>query len=136
MPSKPPWQIWFLGAPSTRVYVRFTDVAIAASAGGIKDIVPAAELPVSDVSSLFSVSACAQAVFNFLHMNHGVSRYKIDPSFLDKYPDLAGPEYDMVAQGLPLRPNMQVILPGPSRLNDVTFQTYQSFLEFHTLAPL
>lgn len=125
-----------LGAPTTKVYVRVTDIAIAAADAENKEIDPAVVLPASDISSLFSVGDCAQAVFNLLDMNHGVSRYKIDPSFFGKYPELIGPEHDIVAQGLPLRPNTQTILPSPGRLNDVTFQTYQSFLEFHTLAPL
>jgi threonine aldolase len=125
-----------LDAPATRVYVRVTDVAISAAGTENKDIDPATILPAPDVSSLFLVADCAQAVFKLLNMNHGVSHYKLDPSFFGTYPELFDPENDIVAQGFPLRPNNQTILPSPSRLNDLTFQIYRSFLEFHTLAPL
>lgn len=125
-----------LGAPATRVYVRVTDVAMGATGTENKDIDPAAILPAPDVSSLFSVGECAQAVFKLLNMNHGVSHYKLDPAFFGTYPELFDPENYIAAQGLPLRPDYQAILPSPTRLDDLTFQTYQSFLEFHTLAPL
>lgn len=105
-------------------------------AAGIKNriIDPSTVLPVADAGSLFSNPECAQALFVLLNMDHGVSEYKLDPSFFGTYPELFDPEQDYIAQGVPLRPNIQTILPGPVRLNNLTFQTYQSFMDFHNLA--
>ncbi|CZR64665.1 uncharacterized protein PAC_14563 [Phialocephala subalpina] len=124
-----------LDAPTTMVYVRVIDVAMGAAGMGNKDVDPSAVLPAPDVASLFSVAECAQAVFKLLNMDHGVSQYKLDPSFFGTYPELFDPENDIAAQGVPIRPNNQTRLPCPSRLDDLTFQTYRSFMEFHTLAP-
>ncbi|KAJ5882435.1 uncharacterized protein N7529_001107 [Penicillium soppii] len=124
------------GAPQTTVYVRVTDVAEGAAALGTKDIDPSTILPAPDVASLFSVAECAQAVFKLLNMDHGVSQYKLDPSFFGTYPELFDPENDIAAKGVPIRPNSQTRLPCPRRLNELIFRTYQSFMQFHTFAPL
>ena len=44
-------------------------------------------LPVPHGAPLFLVAGIAQAVFKFLHTDHGVSRYKLDPLF-EIYPKL------------------------------------------------
>ena len=125
-----------LGAPPTNVYIRVTDVAEGAAAMGSKCVDPSTVLPAPDVASLFSVAECAQAVFKLLNMDHGVSQYKLDPSFFQTYPELFDPENDIAAKGVPIRPNSQSRLPCPSRLDALTFQTYQSFMQFHNFAPL
>lgn len=109
-----------LNAPATKVYVRVTDVAMGAVDMENNDVDPTAVLPAPDVASLFSVGEYAQAAFKLLNMNHGVSNYKLDPSFFGTYPELFDLENDIVAQGVPLRPNIQMILPSPSRLDHLT----------------
>ncbi|GIJ88490.1 hypothetical protein Asppvi_007414 [Aspergillus pseudoviridinutans] len=121
------------GAPKTKVYIRVTDIAMGA-ADMKKKIDPYTVLPAPDATSLFSLPECAQAAFTLLNMDHGVSQYKLDPSFFGTYPELFDPGEDIVAQGAPLRPNTQTRLPPPGRLDNLTFQTYRSFMEFHTLA--
>lgn len=49
-------------------------------------------LPAPDGASPFSVTECAQAVFKFLHTDHEVSRYKLDPPSFGIYPKLFDPE--------------------------------------------
>lgn len=123
-----------LGAPNIRVYLRVTDVAMGVADMRDKKIDPYTVLPAPDATSLFSVPECAQAAFTLLNMDHGVTQYKLDPSFFSAYPELFDPKEDIVAQGAPLRPNTQTRIPYPTRLDDLTFQTYRSFMEFHTLA--
>lgn len=123
-----------LGAPAQRVYIRVLDVSMGAADIKNRIIDPSTVLPVADAGSLFSNPECAQALFVLLNMDHGVSEYKLDPSFFGTYPELFDPEEDYIAQGVPLRPNIQTILPRPVRLNNLTFQTYRSFMEFHKLA--
>ncbi|GLI76144.1 hypothetical protein PoHVEF18_004415 [Penicillium ochrochloron] len=120
--------------PKTRVYIRVLDVAMGVANMGNKTIDPHTILPAPDAESLFSLPECAQAAFKLLNMDHGVTQYKLDPSFFGTYPELFDPEEDIVARGAPLRPNIQTRLPYPGRLDNLTFQTYRSFMEFHALA--
>ncbi|OQE22970.1 hypothetical protein PENSTE_c009G04237 [Penicillium steckii] len=123
-----------LGATAQKVYIRVLDVAMGAADIKNRIIDPSTVLPAADAGSLFSNPECAQALFVLLNMDHGVSGFKLDPSFFGTYRELFDPEQDYIARGVPLRPNIQTILPGPARLNNLTFQTYQSFMDFHNLA--
>jgi Domain of unknown function (DUF3425) len=124
------------GAPTTKVYIRVADVAADTSgAAGSKDIDLFTALPAQDAASLFSSSECALAVFRLLNMDRGVSQYKLDPAFFGTYPELFDPEADIVAKGIPLKPNVQIRLPCPTRLDKSIFQTYCSFIGFSFMHP-
>lgn len=123
-----------LGAPAQKVYIRVLDVSFCAADSNSMIADPFTVLPVADAGSLFSNPECAQAVFTLLNMDHGVSEYKLDPSFFGTYPELFDHEEPYIAQGVPLRPNLQTRLPRPVRLDNLTFQTYRSFIEFNKLA--
>lgn len=120
------------GAPQTKVYV---DVVEGAAVMGNKNVYPYTVLPAADMESLCFIPKYAQAVFKLLNMDHGASKYKLDPSFFGTYPELFDPENDIVAKGVSIRPSSQTSLPCLSCLDDLTFPTYRSFMEFHTLAP-
>lgn len=124
------------GAPTTKVYIRVTDVATdTVCMAESEELDPHAILPAQDVASLFSSPECARAVFRLLNMDHGVSHYKLDPAFFGTYPELFDPEADIAAKGIPLRPNIQIRLPSPRRLDDSIFQIYRSFMEFSLMLP-
>lgn len=124
-------------APPAQVYLRVTDVfASISSPADLNEVDPFAILPAPDVASLFSSSECAQAVFRLLNMDHGLTQYKLDPSFFDSYPELFDPNTDITAKGIPLRPNIQIRLTYPKPLDSATFQTYRSFMEFSLYCPM
>jgi threonine aldolase len=39
-------------------------------------------------------------------VDRGISNYKIDPAFFDKFPELYDHHFDIVANGIPLRPDV------------------------------
>ena len=120
------------GATPSNVYLRVKDLLAA----GDWDLVDEDEswtavLPIPKVNDLFTSPKCARAVFQYLSMDSGVSRYKMDPAFFGKYPEL----YDastpsILAKGIPLKPDLQSTLTDPQPLNISTYQTYRSFIEF------
>lgn len=58
-------------------------------------------------------------------------RYKIDPAFFGKYPELFDPAATNIsAEGIPLTPAKQNVLSYPRPLDNTTFQTYRSFIDF------
>jgi hypothetical protein len=121
-----------MGAPAAKVYIRVTDLilntdgaTLSSGHGGT-----AASLPALDVATLFSSPACSKAVFDLLNVDRGVSNYKVDPAFFDKYPELYDHQFDIVATGISLRPDVQHRLSCPKPLTPQIFQTYCSFLDF------
>ncbi|KAL2205610.1 hypothetical protein CC79DRAFT_1336113 [Sarocladium strictum] len=88
-------------------------------------------LPTTKVNNLFTSPACARAAFQYLGMNNGASRYKMDPAFFGQYPELYEPSTpDILAEGIPLRPAVQPILTYPQPLDMATYRIYLSFIEF------
>ncbi|KAH8688799.1 hypothetical protein BGW36DRAFT_402300 [Talaromyces proteolyticus] len=121
-----------VGAPATKVYIRVTDLITNIDEGASPSGVGgnAASLPVPDVATLFSSPACSKAIFNLLNVDRGVSNYKVDPAFFYKFPELYDPRFDIVANGIPLRPDVQHRLSCPKPLTPQIFQTYRNFLDF------
>lgn len=121
-----------MGAQPTKVYIRVTD--LIASMSSLEEqnhenyLVPM--LPAPDVKTFFSSPEYARVVFKHLKMDCGASYYKIDPIFFSKYPELCDPSDDIIASGIPLRPQMQTTLTHPSHLDASTVATYRSFINF------
>lgn len=123
-----------MGAPTMVVYIRVTDLIVSTISSPEKNDL-SSPLPAPDVASLFSSPEYSRAVFKRLNMDHGVSRYKIDPLFFSKYPELYDPNFDIAATGMPLKPDLQPQLSPPRPLDSTTFQIYCSFMEFSAGAP-
>jgi threonine aldolase len=123
------WDL-IMGALATRTYIQVLDLVSnidgVSSSSGYDS---AASLPVPDVSTLFSSPACSKAIFDFLNVDSGVSNYKVDPAFFERYPELYDHIFDIVASGTPLRPDVQHRLSCPKPLTPQTFQTYCNFLD-------
>ncbi|VUC23517.1 unnamed protein product [Clonostachys rosea] len=119
-------------APST-VYLRVNDLLTAgcwdhSAEGGSWE---ASVLPAANVGHLFTSPERARAAFQHLGMDGGASRYKMDPAFFGKYPELYDAlTPDILAKGIPLRPDVQPILTYPQPLDKSTYQIYRSFIEF------
>lgn len=120
------------GAAASKVYLRVKDLLAAGCWDeGVKDGVRASVLPAKKVDDLFTSPECAQAAFQYLGMDGGASRYKMDPAFFGKYPELYDPSTpDILARGIPLRPDIQSTLTYPQPLDIPTYQIYRSFVEF------
>lgn len=120
-----------LGGLPVTAYIRVNDLIQAMSLHEADDSGLAASLPVFDSSTLFTSPQHALLVFKLLKMDHGASQYKIDPAFFSKYPELycAGMD-NMIASGIPLKPDVQTTLTCPKYLDNSTVGTYRSFIEF------
>lgn len=120
-----------MGAPATKAYIRVLDLVT-----NIDDVLSssrydsAACLPAPDVSTLFSSQACSKAIFDLLSVDCGVSNYKVDPAFFERYPELYDHRFDIIPTGIPLRPDVQHRLSCPKPLTPQTLQTYCNFLDF------
>ncbi|KAI5460580.1 pyridoxal phosphate-dependent transferase [Mariannaea sp. PMI_226] len=130
-----------LGAPAIQVYIRVTDLITGMSASPSGQRIEEAVLPAPDIASLFDIPEYAAAAFNFLNMNCGAGYYKIDPAFFVKYPELYDPTSPMTANGIPLKPNLQIRLTWPKPLDATTVETYRSFIHFsidaaNTISPV
>lgn len=120
-----------IGAPSITAYVRVTDLSTRMSTSSADDDTATDFLPVLDAATLFSAPEYARATFKKLKMDHGVCYYKMDPTFFGKYPELYDPTaLDIIASGIPLRPDLQPSLTLPSPLDESTFRIYRSFIAF------
>lgn len=120
------------GAPMIKAYIRITDLIpnIDQSTPNNENRTLSVSLPAPDVTTLFSSSDYAQATFNLLNMDRGVSNYKIDPAFFATYPELYDQSAKINAEGIPLRPDFQPRLSYPTPLNNQTVQTYRNFIDF------
>lgn len=125
-----------IGAPTIKAYIRVTDIIANFDSKTEEDpAVLADALPAPDVATIFTSPMCSRAVFNKLNMACGVSIYKVDPSFFGSYPELYDHNYDIAAQGIPLRPDVQCRLTCPKPLDTQTFQTYRNFVDFSYDSP-
>lgn len=119
------------GASPLRAYIRVTDLTTAMGpVPPANDADSACSIPAPSVGALFSDSSYAWAVFQFLHIDHDIGHYKIDPAFFGKYPELYDAGHDIMASGVPLKPAMQLSLTRPRPLDACTFDTYQSFISY------
>lgn len=135
------WSDLVVGPP-IKVYVRVTDLINSMNApisqgetegeGGQDQQSGgrAKTLPAPDVTSLFACQTYAKAAFYFLNMDKGASFYKVDPAFYGKYPELWDPESNIIAEGIPLKPDVQAVLTYPQPLNPSIVETYRSFIDF------
>ncbi|KAH9215494.1 hypothetical protein DL95DRAFT_500534 [Leptodontidium sp. 2 PMI_412] len=119
-----------LGAPPVEVYVRVTDLISNMGDSYAHDSDLSDALPAPDIPSLFASPRNSAAAFKLLGMDHGVTFYKMDPAFFDKYPELYDPRYNITAKGHPLKPAVQRILTCPKPLDVSMVETYRSFLDF------
>ncbi|KAK5994847.1 hypothetical protein PT974_03233 [Cladobotryum mycophilum] len=119
------------GAPAVKAYLRVRDLLqLEFSATAESETSETDMLPAPNVEALFSSPTFSRAVFKHLNMDRGASYYKIDPAFFGKYPELYDPNADIMAQGVPLKPEVQLTLTYPPPVDDPTFQIYYSFIEF------
>lgn len=120
-----------MDAPAARCYIRVTDVIANLASTTPSNDITMAVLPAPDVATLFSTPEYCQAVFTKLKMDAGTLQYKMDPAFFGKYPELFDSDAtDISAEGIPLIPAKQNVLSYPGPLDNTTFQTYRSFIDF------
>lgn len=119
-----------LGAPDVQVYIRVTDLVTTMSSAPAGQKIEPAALPAPDAASLFDKPSYAAAAFKALNMDRGASYYKIDPAFFGKYPELYDAASPTAAEGLPLKPDLQVRLTWPRPLDATIVETYRSFINF------
>ncbi|KAH7010484.1 hypothetical protein EDB80DRAFT_714937 [Ilyonectria destructans] len=119
------------GAPALDVYVRVTDLVSGMSSLDEIENDLDKTLPAPDAASLFTVGKYARAAFRYLNMDRGPSFYKVDPSLFGKYPELYDHNVDIMAAGIPLKPDLQLTLTPPKPLDFPTAETYYSFIDFY-----
>ncbi|KAF7585713.1 hypothetical protein BBP40_010250 [Aspergillus hancockii] len=88
------------------------------------------DLPVPSAEVLFNSKEYACLAFKALHLEDGISRFKLDPALFSKYPELFDPSSDIIATGIPLVPPRQIRIPGPSPLDLNTMNLYCHFAEW------
>lgn len=82
------------------------------------------------IKALFEDPVYASMAFQKLQVDQGISHYKLDPAFFQKYPELYDGRVNIVAMGISLRPPKQMILSHPAPLEPGTLKTYRSFCDF------
>jgi hypothetical protein len=119
------------GGSPMKVFIRVTDLIAAISLNQHNESEhDAVALPAPDTGTLFSSPQYALSAFKAMRMDCGASHYKVDPTFFGKYSELYDAADDIMATGVPLRPDSQHILTSPGRLNASTVDIYRSFIEF------
>ncbi|KZF21455.1 hypothetical protein L228DRAFT_261631 [Xylona heveae TC161] len=88
------------------------------------------QLPAPNVESLFGNENYARLAFKELHMDDGVSHYKLDPLLFNKYPELFDPEEEAMAVGTPIRLSNWTGIPVPKALDDATYAIYRHFVKW------
>jgi hypothetical protein len=121
-------------APNMRVYLRVTDLVASMARNNDDQEAHAHDtnlrLPAPDVQSIFSSPTYAYLAFKHLRMDCGASNYKMDPVFFAKYAELCDPDDDIMASGVPLKPEKQTTLTRPIHLDSLTIETYYNFINF------
>lgn len=73
----------------------------------------------------------AKAAHRQLRLDHGMAfNYRLDPAFFEAYPELYDCEANVIAQGMPLRPDRRVVddtFPCPGALDSAALAQYQDF---------
>jgi len=82
-------------------------------------------LPAPDKATLFSSKALAIQAFRALGMNKGAATFFLDPEFFGRHPELYDPQCDIMARGVPLRPNTHISIPIPRELNSGVLGQYR-----------
>ncbi|VUC38176.1 unnamed protein product [Clonostachys rosea] len=122
-----------MGTSPIKVYIRVTDLIASMSSDQSREErldTDNVHLPAPDLKTLFSSPQYAQVAFKYLRMDCGAQEYKIDPMFFGKYPELCDPSDDILATGVPLRPESQITLTSPRHLDPMTMTIYSSFINF------
>lgn len=115
-----------------RAYIRVTDLVQSidgstTSSGRKKNV---SVLPAPNFEALFSLPEFAKEAFEMLKVDREFSKYKVDPAFFEQHPELYDHNANIMASGIPLRPNVQHRLSCPKPLTLQMFRTYCSFLDF------
>ena len=126
------------GTTSLPIYVRVLDLIAAMDpqssfvtsfkSGEVSGV----KLPAPSAEKIFESPEFARLVFQKLEMDQGPSNYKMDPAFFQKYPELYDPAVNIMAYGVPVRPDIQTILPQPRPLDRITLKAYRDFTDFST----
>ncbi|KAK7210897.1 hypothetical protein V2G26_018075 [Clonostachys chloroleuca] len=122
-----------MGTSPIKVYVRVTDLIASMSPDQTREErldIDSVQLPAPNLRTLFSSPKYAQLAFEYLRMDCGAQEYKIDPMFFGKYPELCDPSDNILATGVPLRPESQITLTSPRHLDPMTMTIYSSFINF------
>lgn len=81
-------------------------------------------LPAPSVDVLFNSNTLAFQAFKMLNMDKGPWRFKLDPAFFERHPELYDPKTDLMAHGLPLRPSTRKSIEIPRPLDDSVLGRY------------
>lgn len=87
-------------------------------------------LPCENVDELFSSRSLAMQAFKALGMDTGAFRYRLDPAFFERHPELYDPSSNLMAQGVALRPSRQVAMVGPRHLDSSVVGQYQEMAKY------
>ncbi|RHZ65521.1 uncharacterized protein CDV56_108779 [Aspergillus thermomutatus] len=87
-------------------------------------------LPAPSTEALFRTKEYARLAFKELHMDDGISRYKLDAALFEKYPELYEPDDNIVAKGVAVRAPRQTAIPVPKALDRFTLDIYRHFADW------
>lgn len=73
-------------------------------------------LPACNVTALFTSKALALKAFEMMGMSDGPHKFRLDPAFFEKYPELYDCSANLAATGIPLRPGHRKSVPVPRPL--------------------
>lgn len=82
-------------------------------------------LPAPSVAALFNSKSYALQAFRKMNMDKGSLFFKLDPLFFERHPELYDCKTNLMAQGMPLRPQDRSFLPGCIPLDKVTLGKYR-----------
>ena len=68
-------------------------------------------LPAPDKATLFSSKKLATQAFQALGMDRGAATWYLDPMFFSRHPELYDPQCNIMATGVPLRPDTHISFP-------------------------
>jgi hypothetical protein len=87
-------------------------------------------LPAPDVHTLFNTKSLAIQAFKAIGMDKGQTTFSLDPEFFGRHPELYDPQCDLMAKGVPLRPNIHCAMPTPNNLNTSIVAQYRELAKW------
>ena len=87
-------------------------------------------LPAANKAILFGSKALAAQAFQALGMDKGAATFYLDPEFFGRHPELYDPQCDIMARGVPLRPDKLLSIPMPRELNASVLGQYRELMRW------